>query len=268
MPTYTEQGELQFVIHAGHGEFPRIVMAPADAAEAYSLTIVAFHLADTYHVPVFILTDKYINESQWCVPMDHFRGTVAIDRGPMRTEKDLPQDGSFQRYTTDATDGVSPRSTPGTKGGFYIANSYEHDGAGFVTEDAKVRASQVDKRMKKFAAIQQGIQPPTAYGDGDADITFVSWGSSRGPVLEAIKLINQKGMKAKLIHFSYLFPFPHAAAELLAREKRLIDVEQNATGQLAQLIRTHTGIDIKEKILKYDGRPFFPEEIVERVINN
>lgn len=265
MPTYTEQGELLFAIHAGHGEFPRIVLAPSDAAEAYTLTIVAFHLADRYHVPVFILTDKYINESQWCVPIDHFQGDVVIDRGPMSTEKDLPPNGSFRRYASDVTDGISPRSIPGMKGGFYIANSYEHDETGFVTEDAKGRALMVDKRMKKFSAIQREMKPPSVFGDGSADITFVSWGSSRGPVLEAMKLLSQKGIKTKLIHFSYIFPFPDAISGMLSQEKRLIDVEQNATAQLAQLIRTHTGIEITEKILKYDGRPFFPEEIVEKV---
>ena len=265
MPTWTEQGELLFAIHAGHGEFPRIVLAPSDAAEAYTLTIVAFQLADRYQVPVFVLTDKYINESNWCVPMRHFQGDVVIDRGLLVSPKDVPKDGSFRRYTTDIPDGVSPRSIPGMKGGFYQANSYEHDEVGYVTEDAMSRTRMVDKRLKKFAAIERDMKPPTIYGDAQADVAFVSWGSSRGPVMDAMKLLKQKRVRSKLIHFSYVYPFPPAAAALLSKEKRLIDVEQNATAQLAQLIRTHAGIEIKEKILKYDGRPFFPEEIAERV---
>ncbi len=266
MPTYTEQGELQFVIHAGHGEFPRIVLAPADAAEAYSLTIDAFNLADKYQVPVFVLTDKYINESQWCVPKSSFSGDIGIDRGKLVKESDLPTDGSFKRYDLTAEGGVSPRSIPGMKNGFFYANSYEHDEVGHVTEDTGKRVRMAGKRLKKFEAIARDVRPPVEFGDPEAEITFVSWGSSRGPVLEAIKLLQAKAKKARLVHFSWIYPFPtDEAMKLLSAATRLIAVEQNATGQLASLIREHTGILIKEKILKNDGRPLYPEEIVERV---
>src|SRR3972149_9433860 len=133
MPTWSEQGELQFAIHAGHGEFPRIILAPAPAEEAYALTIDAFNLADRYQVPVFLLTDKYINESQWCVPKPQMSGNVVIDRGKLAKDGELPTDGSFKRYDLSASDGVSLRSVPGQKGGFYYANSYEHDEVGHVT---------------------------------------------------------------------------------------------------------------------------------------
>lgn len=267
MPTYTEQGELQFAIHAGHGEFPRIVLAPADVAEAYEMTVEAFNLADRYQVPVFLLTDKHLNESTWCAPKSVFSGDVVIDRGKLAKEGDLPADGSFKRYDLSAPDGVSVRSVPGMKNGFYYANSYEHDETGHVTEAAAVRKAMSDKRLKKQTAIAKDVRPPVSYGDPDAEFTFVTWGSTRGPVLDAMKLLQAKGKKVRVVHFPWIFPFPsEEAMKLLAPSTRLIDVEQNATGQMASLIREHTGILIKEKILKYDGRPFFPEEIVEHVL--
>lgn len=267
MPTYTEQGELQFAIHAGHGEFPRIILAPADAAEAYSLAIDAFNLADRYQIPVFLLTDKYMNESQWCVAKSHFTGEALIDRGKLARDTDLPTDGSFKRYQLDTPDGVSARSIPGQKGGVYFSNGYEHDEVGHVTETSAMRTSQVNKRLKKFTAMQQDIRTPVIYGDTEAEITFVSWGSSRGVVLDAIDMLRAKGKTAKLVHFTWLYPFPQEEAlAALSFATRLIDVEQNATGQLASLIREHTGVLIKEKILKYDGRPLYPEEIVEKVL--
>lgn len=266
MPTWSEQGELQFAIHAGHGEFPRIVLAPADAADAYALTVEAFNLADRYQVPVFLLTDKYINESQWCVPKSQMSGDVVIDRGKLAKDTDLPADGSFKRYDLSTPDGVSTRSVPGQKGGFYYANSYEHDEVGHVTEKPEARVAMAGKRLKKFEAMKKDMMPPTVYGDAEAEITFVTWGSTRGPVLEAMKLLRAKGKKTKLVHFSWIYPFPtQDAMKLLSPATHLIDVEQNATAQMASLIREHTGILIKDTLLKNDGRVWYPEEIVEKV---
>ncbi len=266
MPTWTEQGELQFAIHAGHGEFPKIVLAPSDAGEAFQMTFDAFNLADKYQIPVLLLTDKYLNESQWCVPESVFKKEMVIHRGKLASDADLPSDGSFKRYSLATDDGVSLRSVPGQKNGVYISNAYEHDEQGIVTESPHERVLMAGKRLKKLTAMQSDVKPPTLYGDADADITFVSWGSSRGPVIDAIAMLKAQGIRANLYHFTWMFPFASAqVTECLKRAKRIIDVEQNATGQLAALIREHTGIDIAEKILKYDGRPFFPEDIVEAV---
>jgi len=149
------------------------------------------------------------------------------------------------------------------KNGFHYANSYEHDEVGHTTEAADKRIAMAAKRLKKFEAIKKDMMVPQVYGDAEAEITFITWGSTRGPVLDAMKLLNKK---SRLIHYSWIYPFPaEETMKLLSPATRLIDVEQNATGQLAALIREHTGILIKEKILKYDGRPFFPEEIVEKL---
>lgn len=269
MPTYTEQGELQFVIHAGHGEFPRIVLAPSDAEEAFDLTAEAFNLAERYQVPVFLLTDKYLNESQWCVPLNHFQKDVTIDRGKLIISDTGVREKEFKRYQLDVSDGVSPRSVPGAKGGLYCADSYEHDEVGHVTEDADMRTAMSVKRLKKLEAMKADIRLPVVYGESEAEITFVSWGSTKGSILEAMKLLEARGKKTKLIHFTWLYPFPsEEAVKLFTPVSRIIAVEQNATGQLASLIREHTGILLKEKLLKFDGRPFVPEEIVESVISD
>lgn len=252
MPTWTEQGELRFVISAGHGEFARIVLAPSDATEAYDLTIKAFNLADQFHVPVFVLTDKYLNESQWCVEALRMKGDVVIDRGKVAPRS--------KRYDLTSSDGVSPRSFPGMKGGQYVANSYEHDETGQVSEDAAMRRAMVERRLKKFEAIKKAMIHPVVFGDESSKTVIVTWGSTLGPVRAAVE------NRARIIHFPWLYPFPaEETKKLLDGATRIIDVEQNATAQLAGLLREHTGIDIKEKLLKYDGRPFLPEEILEKV---
>ena len=260
MPTWTEQGDLLFTIHAGHGEFARIVLAPSDATEAYELTVKAFHLAEEFHVPVFILTDKYLNESQWCVEAAALKRDVVISRGKVMTPGSEESTTSFHRFDLTPADGVSERSFPGMKGGQYIANSYEHDETGMVSEDSAMRTAMVDRRLKKIAAIRKIMMPPVVYGDQSAKTVIVTWGSTLGPVLQAMK------KSARIIHFPWLYPFPRdATRELLTGATRVIDIEQNATGQLASLIRAETGIEIVEKLLKYDGRPWLPEEIIERI---
>lgn len=260
MPTWTEQGELGFVIAAGHGEFSRIVLSPSDAAEAYDLTIKAFHLADQFHVPVFVLTDKYLNESQWCVEVGRLKGDVVIDRGKVMPTKTKESESAFKRYDLISPDGVSARSFPGMKGGQYYANSYEHDETGLVSEDSQNRAAMVKRRLKKFEAIKKGIMPPVVFGDESAKTVIVTWGSTLGPVRAAME------KSARIIHFPWLYPFPAPETErLLAGATRIIDIEQNATAQLASLIRQYTGIEVTEKVLKYDGRPFLPEEIIDKI---
>jgi len=266
MPTYTEQGELLFAIHSGHGEFARIVLAPTDVEEAYHLTIEAFNLADKFQIPVFVLTDKYLNESQWCMKLSHFQKTPVIDRGKLILDDTGKQDGEFLRYDTTPEDGVSLRSVPGTKHGQYYANSYEHDGMGHMTDQSQMRNDMVHKRLRKVKAIEAMVPPPKTYGDELAEITFVTWGTTKGSVVSAMDALRHEGKKVSVITFPWIYPFPtEATKKLLAGAKRVIIVEQNATGQLARLIRAETGIDIAEKFLKYDGRPWLPEEILSKL---
>lgn len=265
MPTWTEQGELRMVLHAGHGDFPRIVLAPGDAREACILSASAFSLAAKFQVPVFILTDKYLNENSWQMKKNVFAEIPPQEKGKIVIENQKPP---FRRYALDAPDGVSPRTIPGVVGGQYLSNSYEHDEEGWTTEDADMRKKQVDKRMKKMDAIKSVMPLPSVYGDADATVTFVSFGSTKGPILEAMQILAKKGTKAKLIHFSTVFPFASGVKDMLMKEKRLISVEGNVTAQLAGVIREQTGVEITEKLTKYDGRQWLPEEIVESVLSS
>ncbi len=265
MPTWTEQGELQFAIHAGHGEFPRVVLAPSNAEEAFDLTVLAFHLADKYQLQVILLTDKYLNESQWCVAKSHLQKPVTGDRGKLASKDQLAA-GSFKRFDLTSSDGVSARSFPGTPGGFYINTSYEHDESGFVTEDPAQRQKMADKRLRKLKAVTLEALPPVVLGDQNPELTLVTWGTSAGICQEAAKILRTQGRKVQVVYFPWIYPFPSdQTVEILKKGGRLASVEQNGTGQLASLIREHTGLVIEKKLLKYDGRPFFPEEIVTEV---
>lgn len=266
MPTYTEQGELLFAVHAGHGEFTRIVLAPGDAKEAYALTIEAFQLADRFQLPVFVLTDKYINESHWCVPASFMSQPVTIDRGKLVLDDTGKAPGEFGRYDASAADGVSLRSVPGTKNGLFYANSYEHDDHGHVTDASDKRQAMVAKRLRKYQTVSAAATAPIVKEVEGADTLLVTWGTTKGAVMSAADMMNAQGKKVSVATFPWLYPFPsEAALALFSKYTRVIDVEQNSTGQLARLIRSESGYEIKEKLLKSDGRPWVPEEIVKGV---
>jgi len=258
MPTWTEQGELQMVLHAGHGEFPRIILAPGDANECFTLTKHAFDLADRFQTPVFLLTDKYINETQWQISQGSMQ-----EAGNKQSQVAQADISIFKRYDVGAPEGISSRSLPGDKNREYIANSYEHDEHGYTTEDATMRKNMVNKRLRKMEAIKKSIPKPSVFGDDDADVTFVSFGSTKGVILDAIAEAKKIGIKAQLVHFSYVFPMVESQiVPILSGKKRLICIEQNATGQLRNLIREATGITIEEQWLKYGGRQWTSEDIV------
>lgn len=270
MPTWTEQGELQFAIHSGHGEFAKIVLAPGTAEQIFSCVVEAFHLADTFQIPVIVLTDKYMNESQWCVPKSVFSKEILIDRGKLATQDQLGKE-LFKRYDLTASDGVSLRSVPGMKGGQYFANSYEHDEVGYVTEDPALREKMAEKRLKKLEGIKKVVRPPDVYGDPKAEIALTCFGSTVGPVLDALNSIGYTvhGKAIKLLHFTWCFPFPdREVTGLLRGVQTIIDIEQNGTSELASLIREHTGIACTHTVTRFSGRPFTPKAVVDALNNN
>ncbi len=259
MPTWSSQADLRFVLHAHQDDFPRIVMAPGDVEEAFRMTGEAHNIAEKYQTPVIILVDKYLCESRKTA--DRLE-TAKIDRGELLAEFK----GEYKRYKLTKT-GISPRILPGTKGAVVIANSDEHNEKGQSTEDAAERRKMMEKRMKKLELFATEMPQPKVYGDADAEITLVCFGSVKGPALEAIKELEKKGVSANLTHLTYLSPFPtREMKKLMKNSKKLLVVENNFTGQLAGLIREKTGKNITKKLLKYDGRPFYPEEIAERAI--
>jgi len=256
MPTWSEQGDMRMVLHSHQGEFPRIVLAAGDAKEAFTLTMKAFNLAEKYQTPVVLLVDKNVLDDEQTVSELDYSG-YQINRGKVVTEKD----SGYKRYEV-TEDGISPRSFPGT-GNYIIANSDEHNSTGYSSESISDRNEQMQKRLKKLVTCaKEDMEKPTLFGQENADITIVSWGSCKGSILEALK----DNPRVNYLHLSWISPFPsEAVIEELQKAKYLLDIENNSTAQMAGLIREKTGINIKDKFIKNDGRPFFPEEIKEKI---
>lgn len=264
LPTRTEQGDLKFVLSASQGDFPRIVVAPGDAEEAFYLTADAFNLAEKFQCPAVVLMDKYLCESLRAFEFFD-ESKIRVDRGLLLNAGDIPP--GFRRFAFTES-GISPRSVPGQRGGIFCASTDEHYENGFLMEEEDTRTRMMDKRERKLEAAEKylsGKQVKT-YGNPGSDKTIISWGSTKGPILEAVKLLERDGVVARFLQVVCMSPFPSKeVTEIIKGSKSVIVVEQNKTGQLASLIREKTGILIDNKILKYSGRPFCPEEICREV---
>lgn len=262
LPTWTCQADLQFVLYAGHGEFGRVVLAPGDIEECFAMTRLAFMLAEEWQTQVYLLTDKYLIESSMSVKA--FAKTYKNQRFSLATV--LKDDDSYQRYLqTDS--GVSPRSIPGTPHGLSLTNSYEHDDYGYATEDGSIAKSQLDKRLRKLGNLASYLPQTTLYGPASADITFVCWGSTKLVMQQVITTLNlEKPDTANFIQLGALEPFNGAFFMHLVKDcKRVIMVEGNATRQAEALIRQSTSYEFNERLNRYDGRPFYYEDIVNYV---
>jgi 2-oxoglutarate ferredoxin oxidoreductase subunit alpha len=263
LPTRTEQGDLQFVLHAHHGDFPRAVLAPATIEDAFWVTVRAFNWADKYQLPVIILTDHHLASSYATVdPFDLSK--VTIDRGLLFSEKEGdPLEYMRHRVTKS---GVSPRAFPGLSTALVATDSDEHDEEGHLTEDAGERTAQVQKRLRKVFGLKQEIGQPQLYGRKKAETTLIGWGSTYGAIREAVDTLRKEGASVNMLHLNELWPFPaEAVTDALNMTRSSYVIEGNATGQLARLIKSETGKDVSGKILKFDGRPFTPAYIMEAV---
>jgi 2-oxoglutarate ferredoxin oxidoreductase subunit alpha len=268
LPTRNEQGDMLFMLYASQGEFPRFLLAPGTHEEAFVAGWRAFNLAERHQTPVLVLSDHYLAVAVRTVDVEAFDfDAVAIDRGALLTAADLDaMDEPYFRFKiTDS--GVSPRAAPGHPKAVYVASSNEHDERGAITEEPAMRTAQVDKRMRKMLGMVGEMSGPTLYGPDEAETTFVSWGSTYGALREAVDRLNAHRLgRANMLHFVDLWPFPVTAInEVLASARRVVAVEVNATGQLAGLIRAQTGREVDDKLLKYDGHAFTPEEIMRRL---
>jgi 2-oxoacid:acceptor oxidoreductase, alpha subunit len=261
LPTRTEQSDLKFVISASQGEFPRMVIALRNCMDAFNQTMRAFYLAEKYQIPVILLSDQYLGDATHTV--DEFK--------PEQNQKIEPvgeyvEEAEYLRYKyTDS--GISPRLIPGTSKHLVVIDSDEHDERGWITESAEVRVRMVDKRMKKLEGLKKELLEPDFIGEDSFDTLLIGWGSTWGPIEEAVNLLNKErqGHFAALV-FGDVYPLPQRLLkEKAAQAKRIINVEQNATGQLAGLIREETGICYMESVLKYDGRQISGEEIADRI---
>ena len=256
VPTYSTQGDLKFAVNIGHGEFPRVVVAPGDAEEAFLRTIEAFYLSQKYHLLSIIISDKHLAESYYS--FDRIRAPrVEVKRSVGLEEP--PEDYRSYRLTDN---GVSPRFAPG-EGVFVRASSYEHDEYGYTVEEAEKTKIMNDKRWRKLPFLKKEIarlEPIKIYGQGKKLI--VGWGSTKGAIVDSLKDLPGYAF----MQIFYIRPFP---ANLVLRElkkaQEVVLVENNATGLLGQIIREQTGYEIKQKILKYDARPFTPDDIIQRI---
>jgi 2-oxoglutarate ferredoxin oxidoreductase subunit alpha len=264
LPTRVEQGDLEFVLYAHHGEFPRAVLAPATIEDAFWLTVKAFNLAEKYQLPVILLTDHVLATSYTTV--DGFDlSRVTIDRGDLFSDGEQAKPEGYKRHKITGS-GISPRAFPGLGEALVITDADEHDEEGHLTEDAQIRTEQVEKRLRKLAGLKEDISAPALYGPQKAETTLVGWGSTYGALREAVDILNQARVSANLLHLSELWPFPaEAVAAALDTAQNSYVIENNATGQLAHLIRAETGKKVSGKILKYDGRPFTPEYIAAKI---
>ncbi len=252
LPTRTEQADLNLVLYAGHGEFPRVIYAPGSIEEAYELTAKAFNVADKFQIPVFVLTDQYLLDSYYLV--DDLPD-VNVERYIVKT------DGNYRRYTV-TEDGISPRGIPGYGDGLVRVDSDEHDEFGHITESASVRKTMVEKRLRKMNKMIQEALPPKFSGPKDYEVLIVSWGSTYLIVEEAFQSLDGK---IAHLHFSQVYPIHPSAKEYFEKAKRVIFIEQNATGQFANLLQQTFRIDTSERILKYDGYAYSVEQITNSI---
>lgn len=262
LPTRSEQGDLDFVIHAGHGEFPRAVLSATSHEDAFYRLNKAFELADRYQTPILFLSDQNFADTHRSVePYDFSR--LSYNRY-IAGESDIKKPYKRYRYTEN---GISPRVLPGQiEGETVLVDSDEHDENGNIIEDAETRRLMVDKRMRKQALMIDEMDEPDLYGDANPELLLIGWGSTYGVLREAVEALSALGRKTAMLQFSDIWPLPKKRLKtLIPKVDHVFVVENNATGQLAGLIRRETGLIPGKSILKYDGRPFMPGEIVREV---
>lgn len=256
IPTWSEQGDLRFVLHAHQSDWPRIVLTPGDSKEVFELTMQAFNLAEKYQTTVVVLIDKNVCENDQSFDFFNVNDFV-LDRGKFTMDKVE----NFERYKL-SDDGVSLRSAAGS-GNYFIANSDEHDEVGYSSEEIDNRNAQMKKRMTKLeTCVREDMEDPKLFGPEEADVTVISWGSNKGSILQALKHFDN----VNFLHMTWINPFPvEAVSRVLSKSKYILSMECNYTAQFGGILKEKTGIDATENYLKYDGRPFYVQEVVEKI---
>ncbi|MFQ5662821.1 MAG: 2-oxoacid:acceptor oxidoreductase subunit alpha [Terriglobia bacterium] len=263
MPTRHEQGDLRFALHAGQGDLPRMVLAPGDLEECFYVTFDAFNYADRYQLPVILLLDKHLAAMYASLPpFDMSR--LRIDRGE-RFDPEKHGNHHYLRHRFTES-GISPRSIPGQEGGIFWTTSDEHDQVGHINEGIGNRLVIMQKRMGKVALAAREIPEEkklTLHGNPKAPVSVLSWGSTKGAILDALARLDPERQNYNFLQLRLLHPFPgEAIGRLLAQAGKIITLECNYSAQLAGVLREHTGIQPHHRVLKYDGRPFSEDEVV------
>jgi len=232
------------------------------------VTLKAFDLADIYQLPVIVLSEMLLSESHASLTKSFVDSVIkqyALRRGKTITES---SEKPYLRYKiTD--DGISPRLIPGAKGVFYQANSYEHIEDGHTTEEVIPRIQQVEKRGRKWQTyLKNDFEGPKVFGDIEkADTVLISWGGNKGAILKALEVLKERSKEVAYLHFTHLYPLNSEKLKpLFTNNKRYMLVENNFDGQFGRLLRLETGIDIKDRLLRYDGRQITPEQVVEKIL--
>jgi 2-oxoglutarate ferredoxin oxidoreductase subunit alpha len=268
MPTKQEQGDLNMVLHGGHGEIDRFAVAPTTVAECFWKTVEAFNYAEKYQIPVFLVADLSLAVTEQTFPPETFdMDEVEIERGNVVDEEEidswLDEQGRFQPHFPTA-DGISPRAFPGTEDGAHMTTGLEHDALGRRTEDTEVRVEQVEKRQQKVeTAKEREDWDYREFGDADADTLVVSWGSNEGPMREALDYLDDRDIDVRFISVPYLFPRPDLSEEIEQAETTIV-VECNATGQFADVIE-HDVLERVERINKFNGVRFKADELADEI---
>lgn len=267
LPTWTCQGDLDLAIHAGHGEYGRMVMAVSDPESAYAQIQHAMNYAEKFQVPVVLLTEKVIAEAQITVPP--FRqGAIPIERGLVTDEKEREALVSADRFRFTES-GVSKRWIPGSAPAGYFANGDEHAEDGALTEEAEPVKKMIEKRLRKLETIKKSLPDPEFYGPESAPISLIGWGGSKGPALDALDACAEEGIKANYLHFEYLYPLrTEKLKSFLEKNPNVHLIEGNYFGQLGRMIEAETGKKFAGRLLKYDGRPFYAEEVADYLRKN
>ncbi|OIO45055.1 MAG: hypothetical protein AUJ41_01315 [Candidatus Pacebacteria bacterium CG1_02_43_31] len=263
LPTWTSASDLNLAIYSGHGEYTKCVIAAHDIASCYTVTQQAFNIAEKYQIPVIILTEKQIAESIFQV--DKMPQDIPIERHILEGEE-LKNITSLDRYKNTES-GVSPRWLPGSCDAVFDANSDEHLSDGSLTEDAFPAKEIYQKRIRKEEYLLKDLPEPEVFGSQDPDISFVGWGSVKNTMLDVMDILNERGKKKiAYLHYEYVYPLKIGVFQNFAKNaKKLVLIENNATGQLGNLITSKTGVLFKNRLMKFDGRPFFLEDIIEYI---
>ncbi|HVH64686.1 MAG TPA: hypothetical protein VM674_01525, partial [Candidatus Acidoferrum sp.] len=265
LPTRTEQADLQFALHPAHGDFPHVVVASGDIQEAFADSFESFNWADRYQVPVVVLLEKFLASSLFTIDPINMGG-FTIDRGHIHQPNG---DGDGYRRHAITPNGVSPRTLPGMPGGIFSTTSDEHDPEGHITEGIENRIAMMRKRMGKLDTAAREIPAATKFtlhGPRRAELTLVGWGATKGAILDAMAELAGDGRTVNFLQIRLMRPFPaEAVAAILRDARQTVLIENNYSAQLGALIAEHTGIVLDHHVLKYDGRPFSRNEIVEGV---
>lgn len=272
VPTKTEQGDLNQMLGASQGDFPRIIVAPLSIPDCHAVVQQAFYLADRYQCPVLVVSDLLMSEGNETVDPAVLEQVLPIDRGELilpNGEEHHTNGEPYLRYK-DTESGISPRAVPGVPGHLYVAATDEHDEDGVLLSDIYTdpvrRQKMVEKRVRKMSTVLAQLPPPLFSGPADAEVTLVGWGSTWGVLTEAVERLNREGISTNHLQVRYLLPFQvQEVQKLLGRSRRIIIVEMNQSGQFARHLRGETGIAANGHIRKYDGEPFEPKHIVAAV---